>query len=229
MLFRILHDERTGDLGYLLADFDAREAVVLDPRSRDMPVLAALLAEQGLLLRWLLRTHEHDALNPGEFAALARLGVPLVQGSAGANVRQPADGDHLPFGNEHLRVLTTPGHTRHCLSFFWRDRLFCGGLLAVDACPHQPRPADPAALWHSVTRRVFTLPDETLLFAGHEQRARAVSTVFEQRRWHPFFAQGSRDAFLARAAALSENAVQGYRHALRLRTTFEPITPGAHP
>ena len=125
------------------------------------------------------------------------------RGAPRAGAQLPADGELLPFGNEHLRVLATPGHTRHCLSFLWRDRLFCGGLLAVDACPHQPCPADPAALWDSVTRRVFTLADETLLFSGHEQRARAVSTVLEQRRWHPHFAQGSRDAFLARAAALS--------------------------
>ena len=181
MLFRILHDERSGDLTYLLADLDAREAVLVDPRRRDLAVLAALLAEQDLRLCQVLRTHEHDALFPGEFDALVRLGAPIVQGAPRAGAQLPADGELLPFGNEHLRVLATPGHTRHCLSFLWRDRLFCGGLLAVDACPHQPCPADPAALWDSVTRRVFTLADETLLFSGHEQRARAVSTVLEQR------------------------------------------------
>jgi hypothetical protein len=44
-------------------------------------------------------------------------------------------------------------------------------------------PAAPEALWDSVKQRVFTLPDETLLFVSHERRARAVSTVLEQRRW----------------------------------------------
>ena len=117
-----------------------------------------------------------------------------------------AEGAQLPFGHERVRVLPTPGHTAACLSFVWRDRVFCGGLLAVDACPHQPHPADPAALWDSITLRLFTLPDETLLFAGHEQRARAVSTVLEQRRWHPFFARQTRDAFLARVAALPTQA-----------------------
>lgn len=80
--------------------------------------------------------------------------------------------------------------------------MFCGGLLAVDACPRQPVPAQPAALWDSVTQRIFTLPDETLLFAGHERRARAVSTVLEQRRWHPQFAGLTRDEFLTQMAAL---------------------------
>ena len=202
MYFRILHDEASGELTYLLADQDTREAVLVDPRGRDLPLLAALLAERDLRLRWVLRTHQHDHLQVRETAQLARLGAPLVQGAAGENIRMARDGDVLPFGDEGVRVLATPGHTAGCLSFAWRDRLFCGGLLAVDVCPHQPIPALPEALWDSVTQRVFTLPDETLLFAGHARRARAVSTVREQRRWHPLFAGLSRDEFLARVAAL---------------------------
>lgn len=202
MYFRILHDDASGELSYLLADLDAREAVLIDPRGRDLPVLQALLAERDLRLRWVLRTHHHDSLNPGEATRLAGLGAPLVQGQAGESGRVAADGEVLAFGSEFVRVLATPGHTASCLSFAWRDRLFCGGLLAVDACPHQPRPAEPAALWDSAVQRVFTLPDETLLFAGHERRARAVSTVLEQRRWHPLFAGLSRDEFLAQVSAL---------------------------
>lgn len=198
MQFRILHDETSGELSYLLADADAREAVLVDPHSRDLPVLQALLDERALRLRWVLRTHDHDAQLPGEMARLARLGAPLVQGRACEGAMRPADGEELCFGDEYVRVIETPGHTTDCLSFVWRDRVFCGGLLAVDACPHQPVPAQPAALWDSVTGRLFTLPDETLLFAGHERHARAVSTVLEQRRWHPHFAGATRDEFLAR-------------------------------
>ena len=212
MLFRILHDERSGELSYVLADNDAREAVVVDPRSRDLPVLQALLGERDLRLRWVLRTHQHDHLLTHELERLRSMGAPVVQGETREGTHTVADGERLPVGNETLRVITTPGHTAGCLSFVWRDRVFCGGLLAVDACPHQPHPADPAALWDSINLRLFTLPDETLLFAGHEQRARAVSTVLEQRRWHPFFARQTRDAFLARVAALPTHAAEAPGH-----------------
>ena len=207
MYFRILHDDTSGDLSYLLADMDAREAILIDPHSCDLALLRALLSECDLRLRWVLRTHHHDHLHPEEAAQLAQLGAPLVQGAAGPGAQVHADGDILPFGNELVRVLATPGHTASCLSFAWRDRLFCGGLLAVDACPQQPVPVLPEALWDSVLQRIFTLADETLLFAGHERRSRAVSTVLEQRRWHPFFSSLSRDAFLARVAALPGPAV----------------------
>lgn len=208
MLFRMLYDETSGDLTYLLADADAREAVLVDPHGRDLPVLQAMLNDRGLRLRWVLRTHEHDHLQPDEPDSLKRLGAVLVQGRPDALAMEPADGAELSFGDEYVTVMETPGHTAHCLSFVWRDRVFCGGLLAVDACPRQPLPALPAALWDSVYGRIFTLPDETLLFAGHERQARAVSTVLEQRRWHPHFSGQTRDTFVARMAPASSPAVQ---------------------
>ena len=206
MYFRILHDEVGGELTYLLADTDTREAVLIDPNGRDVPLLSALLAERELRLRWVLRTHQHDHLKPQEFKQLTGLGAPLAQGALQAGTHFTADGDMLAFGHELIRVVATPGHTEACLSFAWRDRVFCGGLLAVEACQHQPTPAVPEELWDSVTQRIFTLPDETLLFSGHDRRARAVSTVMEQRRWHPLFAGVSRDEYLARVAALSAPA-----------------------
>jgi glyoxylase-like metal-dependent hydrolase (beta-lactamase superfamily II) len=202
MYFRILHDESTGELSYLLADADVREAVLVDPRGRDLPLLQSLLAERELRLRWVLRTHHHDPMMAHEPALLSALGAPIVQGHCVGSVRSVGHGDMLAFGNEMVSVLKTPGHTANCLSFAWRDRLFCGGLLAVDACPHQPFPVDPQALWDSVRQQIFTLPDETLLFAGHERQARAVSMVLEQRHWHPFFAGVSRDEYLARMSTL---------------------------
>jgi len=193
----------------LLADLSAGEAVLIDPHGRDLPVLAALLSERDLRLRWILRTHHHDSIHTTEPAQLACLGAPVVQGgdTTGDLGHLGQDGAVLPLGDELIHVVATPGHTPTCVSFAWRDRFFCGGLLAVTACPHQVKPQAPEALWDSVTQKVFTLPDETLLFAGHEQRARAVSTVLEQRRWHPFFSGLTRDEFLAHMAALLERPV----------------------
>lgn len=203
MYFRLLHDERSGAVSYLLADLDAGEALLIDPRGADVPLLGAMLDEHQLRLRWLLRTHEHDALLNGEAAALDALGAPRIQHHLPAYATA-GETEHsvLTFGNEHVQVLQTPGHTAGCLSYLWRDRLFCGGLLAVDACPFQPRPALPEALWDSVVNDVFKRPSETLLFTGHAQRSRAVSNVLEQRRWHPWFGGAGRDEFLARVREL---------------------------
>lgn len=200
MHFRMLHDDATGSMSYLLADVDRAQAVLVDPYAADLPVIQALLDEHRLRVRWILRTHLHEMQGSADARrVLDGLGAPTVLG------RVPAD-PVLPFGDEFVQVLSTPGHTDHCLSFRWRDRLFCGGLLAVDACPVQPRPALPRALWDSVTSQVFRLPAETLLFSGHARRGRAASTVFEERRWHPWFGAAGRDEFLARVASLPATA-----------------------
>ncbi len=194
--FRMLHHAASGSMSYLLADPNAGEAVLIDPRGSDVPLLQAMLAEHRLRLRWVLRTHEHeDRLPRHERLAPGALPAPQV-------ARRPPPAGLIDFGDEHVQVLATPGHTAGCLSFRWRDRLFCGGLLAVDACPFQPWPALPSALWDSVTDKVFALPGETLLFHGHARQGRAASTVFEARRWHPWFGGVGRDEFLARVAAL---------------------------
>lgn len=198
MVFRILQDDPSGALSYLLGDPAQGEAVLIDPRGADVPLWRAILAEQSLRLVGWARTHQHDDLHPGEFAALQGLPGPWWPPQA----RQEA----LPVGRQWLRRLATPGHTPHCHSYLWQDRLFCGGLLAVDACPDQPLPADPAVLWDSV-QRVFGLPAETLLFVGHaggpQQPRPAVSLLQQERRDNPWFGRGDRDDFLARMAALA--------------------------
>ena len=198
MYFRILHDEASGAVSYLLADLETRECVLVDARAADVPVLRAMLDEHRLRLCWLLHTHEHDG-RPAGSRRPGWLDAPSVRHPLLAQPRSPhSEPGTLVFGDELLRVMPTPGHTAGCLSFLWRDRLFCGGLLSVDACPVQPRPALPEAMWDSATRHVFTLPGETLLFCGHATRGRAVSSVLEQRRWHPWLGGTTRDAFLAR-------------------------------
>lgn len=206
MYFRILHDEQTGELSYLLADLDTKEAVLIDPRGRDLPLIHALLAEQQLRLRWALRTHNHDDLQPQEKQALATLDAQQIQGHPAPDCLRPEHGAIFPFGDEVMHAWHTPGHTAHCMSFSWRDRYFCGGLLAIADCPHQPFASAPGALWDSTTAHIFKLPNETLLFSGHSQQTQVVSTVMDQRRWNPFFARCSRDEFLSRMAQLAHRA-----------------------
>lgn len=187
-------------MSYLLADLDTREGVLVDARGADVPVLRAMLDEHQLHLRWLLRTHEHEDHPAADAAALAWLGAPSVQHPL-PELPPHGEAGTLAFGDELLHAIHTPGHTAGCLSYLWRDRLFCGGLLSVDACASQPRPALPEALWDSATRHVFTLPGETLLFFGHATQGRAVSSVLEQRLWHPWLGGTTRDEFLARVSA----------------------------
>lgn len=198
MYFRFLIDDTTGCVSYLLADDSQGVAVLIDPRLADLAVINGMLDEKKLALKWVLRTHSHPTEKPLGPDSLQLPSACFV--GAGPLGSVPSN---LTFGSEQLQLIATPGHTCACLSYLWRDRLFCGGLLAADACPYQPRPECPASLWDSANRKVFTLPNETLLFGGHSRGGRVVSTVMEQRSTHPWFAGASRDDFLSRFTPVS--------------------------
>jgi sulfur dioxygenase len=200
MYFRQLFVRESSALTYVLADPRHRDAVVIDPQPRQDELLLALLAERDLQLNLVLRTHLHadelsqcDGLCRHTGAQLV-IGAGAIHGPAGA--RKVGHGETLVFGDEVLRVLATPGHTPESTSFLWRDRLFCGDALGIRVCAAADDPAcDPGRIYDSVTRRLFLLPDETLVFPGHEVDGRTVSTIAEERQRNPYFASQSRDAF----------------------------------
>jgi sulfur dioxygenase len=207
VLFRSLRNANTGEVSYVLADLRRREAVLVDPHGDDTPLLGALLAEHQLALRWILRTHHHSPHPAKAEAALNSLDAPIVQSGPGTGTHVPYDGEALCFGEEQLLVMHTPGHTAHCLSFQWRDRIYCGGLLDMTQCPYQPYAAEPGLLWDT-RQRLLGLPSETLLFSGHARDAVSVSSLMDQRRVNPYFGQLSRDGFLQNLATLRETTMQ---------------------
>jgi len=195
MYFRVFHHQASGYASYLLGDVAAKEAVLIDPQISDIAVTGAILNDQKLRLTSLLFTHEHDQ------AKLSNVDIFQAYSAHFINdmVIVPAGHkDFLTFGDERIEIIKTPGHTLKCQSFLWRDRLFCGDLLSVDICPHQPRPISPADLWDSVTQKILLLPAETFLFTGHSTKAQFLSTILQQRLWHPWFSGATRDAFFAR-------------------------------
>lgn len=200
MYFRQVVDRTDRGLAYVLADLETCEALAIDPPPRAHPLLRALLAERGLALRWLLRTHTHHDDHAPYAELCAETGATLIGGDAcpDGSSRRPGDDGIIAVGNELVRVLATPGHTPESLSFQWRDRLFCGDVLDFgEAGTSAPSATDPGQLYDTVTQRIFTLPGETLIFPNHASGGRTVSTVAEERAYNRHFAGKSRDEFVA--------------------------------
>jgi len=198
--FRQIFDPTSCAFTYLLGDSGSGQAVVIDAGGAATAVpLLAMLAELGLQVSYVLQTHVHDA-EPDDAASLGeRTGAPV----AGARVRAGGSGmlvrhgETIVFGDQAIRVIGTPGHTPCSVSYLWNDRVFTGDALLIDDCGRTDPPAgDAAALYDSITRRLFTLPGETLVFPGHDRRGRTVSTIAEQRERNPSIAGLSRDEFI---------------------------------
>jgi len=171
-------------------------AVVIDPgaaarRIRD--------AAAGLNVAAVLLTHGHaDHLSAaGEF--VEKDGAPLyaspkdfylIRKHLGALkvTPLPADGN-LSWGELTLRVIPTPGHTPGSCCFYAaaEKRLFSGDTLFRYAVGRTDLPGGSAEdLSRSVRERLFTLPDDTVVYPGHDE----FTTIGEEKRCNPFVGEG---------------------------------------
>lgn len=200
--FRQIPDARSNSFAYLLADMDKREGILIDPVAEQATLYLALLDELQVRLTHLLLTHLHVPAAPAAEILCRRTGARLAAGARSglkeADLLLQGD-EHIVFGDESLRVWPTPGHTRGCVSYLWRDRIFTGDTLLIGDCgTASAAGGDPGMLFDSLTRRLLTLPDETLVYPAHDFSGRRVSCIGEAREKNPKLTGITRDEFIRR-------------------------------
>src|SRR4029077_12569331 len=102
--------------------------------------------------------------------------------------RYLADGDRVSFGDRHLEVRATPGHTHSCLTFVLDDSsmAFTGDCLLIRGSGRTDfQRGDSHWMFHSVRDRILTLPPDCLLYPAHDYRGLTVTSVAEERRFNP--------------------------------------------
>ncbi len=82
-----------------------------------------------------------------------------------------ADGETFDAGSLHVEVIATPGHTPACVSYHIDDAVFTGDALFMEdygtgRCDFPLGSAE--ALYDSVTQHLYSLPDATRVFVGHD-------------------------------------------------------------
>ena len=199
MLFRQLFDADSSTYTYLLADPSTRAAALIDPVLEQVERDLRLLEELGLTLTVVLETHVHaDHVTSagilrertGATVAASRRGAPCVD-------RPVAHGDVVRVGTLEVRVLETPGHTDDSLSFLCEHRLFTGDALLIRGTGRTDfQNGDPGQLYDAITGHLFTLPEETEVYPGHDYAGHTVSTVGEEKRHNPRIAGRTREEFI---------------------------------
>lgn len=193
LIFRQLFDAASSTYTYLLACPVTRQAVVIDPVFEQHLRDRALIDELGLQLVAALDTHCHADHVTGAWlmqqATGCRIGVSRRYGDAlqGADLRLD-HGDRVAFGHRHLEVRATPGHTDGCLSYLLDDHhmVFTGDCLLIRGagrCDFQQ--GNAATLYRSITQQLFSLPDECLVYPGHDYSGRTLSCIGEERAHNP--------------------------------------------
>ena len=203
MLLRQLFDHETWTYTYLLGDETTGEAILIDPVIDQVERDIKLLNELGLKLVYTIDTHAHADHITGAGMLRKRLGSEIVMseaaGAEGVDVAVE-DGDRLKFGELELEVRATPGHTDGCATFvtgdhkhaFTGDTLFIRGTGRTDF-----QQGSSETLYRSIHDKIFTLPDDTIIWPGHDYKGMTFTTVGEEKRHNPRVGDGkSRDEFV---------------------------------
>jgi sulfur dioxygenase len=198
MIFRQLFDQQSSTYTYLLAD--GGEAVLIDPVFEQARRDAALVEELGLKLLWTVETHVHADHVTGAWLLKEKLGsriaAPRAGGTEGAD-RYLEAGEKLAFGKRTLEALPTPGHTGGCTSYVLDDRMavFTGDALLIRGCGRTDfQQGDAHTLFRSVRERLFALPDECIVYPGHDYRGLAATSIGEEKRHNPRLGEGVGEA-----------------------------------
>ena len=193
MIFRQLFEPQSSAFTYLIGCDQTREAVLIDPVLETVERDLALLAELGLMLKYTLETHIHadhvtgaDRLRDETGAKAA---VPEKSGASQVDLAV-REGEAIAIGELRLEPLYTPGHTNDHHAYLLRDgdsaRVFTGDALMIDGCGRTDfQNGDAATLYRSVHDKLFALPDETLVYPGHDYQQRRVSSIGQERARNP--------------------------------------------
>ena len=188
---------------YLIGDRQTRDAVVIDA-AWDVPALIEQAERDDMTIRAGLVTHFHpDHLGgsmmgmniSGAAELIGRLPVkiylhkteaPYAQKIAGLS---PSDmvttegGDDIAVGELKIKFLHTPGHTPGSQCFLVDGALISGDTLFIGSCGRIDLPgSNPEDMYRSLTQVLAALPDETVLYPGHNYADRPRSTIGDEKR-----------------------------------------------
>ena len=184
-----LFDPATSTYSYLLWDEKTKQAALIDSVKEQVTRDIKLIKQLDLQLKYTLETHIHadhvtgSGLLRDEFNSQAA--VHKNSESSCADILL-SDGDSLQLGDETINILYTPGHTNTDITYRIDGAVFTGDALLINGCGRTDfQSGDAHALYHSITKKLFTLDDETVVYPGHDYNGFTASTIGREKTFNP--------------------------------------------
>jgi glyoxylase-like metal-dependent hydrolase (beta-lactamase superfamily II) len=203
MLVRQLFDKTSSTYTYLLVD--RGEAALIDPVREHIDRDLELIRELGAHLVYVFETHVHADHVTGAGELRTRTGAKTATSATGAPCSdiQLVHGRVLRLGDTDIVALATPGHTDDSMSFRIAGAVFTGDTLLVRGCGRSDfQNGSSAQLYDSLTRVLWRLPDDTIVYPGHDYNGHTSSTIGEEKCHNARVAGRTRDEFIALMDAL---------------------------
>ena len=189
MIFKQLFEPVSSTYTYLVGCEQTGQAILIDPVVSVMDRDLAILNELGLKLAYTLDTHIHADHITAALELKRKVGSKIA---APAFDRLPCtdhaieEGKPLVVGTVRIDPLHTPGHTDGHFSYHLGERVFTGDALLIDGCGRTDfQNGDAPTLYKSVKEKLFRLPEDTLVYPGHDYQNRRVSSIGQEKNRNP--------------------------------------------
>ena len=185
---RPLHDPESSTWTYILVDKDSEKAAIIDPVLEHVERDFRILKEMGVTLAYIMETHIHADHITAASSLKDKTGARIVYGSAnyvdGADLLV-ADDEQIRMGKTNITALSTPGHTDGCTCYYTDGAVFTGDTLMIRKCGRTDfQNGSAEKLYDSVHAKLYTLPENTLVYPGHDYQGELYSTIGEEKKFN---------------------------------------------
>ena len=166
---------------YIIACPKSKEALVLDPSSEVQRIIASAM-EESLSIKYIFNSHRHQDHTAGNRQLQQLTGASLAMHILDSADYPDADilfekETQFPLGSLTIDILHTPGHTPGGICLHCEKNLFTGDTLFVGDSGRTDLPGGDRPTLGASIRRLMQLPDETVVWPGHDYGPTRQSTI----------------------------------------------------
>ena len=189
MIFKQVFDTKSSTYTYLIASANGREAVIIDPVIENVDVYIKFLEELDLKLVKVIDTHIHADHITGASKLKQATNCTTLMGE-----HTPADtveikvknNEIIDIENLKIRSIYTPGHTSDSYSFLLDNYLFTGDTLLINGTGRTDfQNGSSKDAYNSLFNNLLKLPEETLVYPGHDYNGKFSSTIGNEKKFNP--------------------------------------------
>ena len=191
IVLKQLFDHQSSTYSYLLIDRPSKQALLIDSVYEQHERDLSLINELGLKLLACIETHCHADHVTGAWlmkhAVSSKIMASINSGIKPLD-QSLNDNDTILFGERHLFVRETPGHTDGCIALVMDDEsmVFSGDSLLIRSCGRTDFQQGSAhKLYHSIKDKLFNLPNDCIVYPAHDYAGRMNSSIGEEKKLNP--------------------------------------------
>ena len=189
MIFKQVFDNKTSTYTYLIASAKGREALIIDPVLENVDEYIQLLKKLDLKLVKVIDTHIHADHVTGASKLKQATNCTTLMGEhtpADAVEIKVKDNELIKIDGLKIKSLYTPGHTSDSYSFLLDNYLFSGDTLLINGTGRTDfQNGNSKDAYNSLFNNILKLPEETLVYPGHDYNGKFSSTIGNEKKFNP--------------------------------------------